>query len=267
MCRGVRVHGGDDPVSRHLAGDAPAPLDLARFHVLAGHQPEQPNRLGLDGVQVAVLDLAKHGQRIGHQRAHQPVAGLGVVPGTGRLARVMIVVVGGQLQRRGGRDKPTHPPDGRHQLGDRVLGGDRVIQQGRVQPTPLAPSQHTRLGDHRPDRGNDPLGTVGGPQPAAPQGQHRRMEALVGQGQPTGDLPGDVLAQLLCRLAVRQPLQGLQHHDRGHLIGRDRGPATTRGKQVSEQLIRKQPLCSLLGRPSWVKIWAGCPLTPQACDR
>jgi hypothetical protein len=66
------------------------------------------------------------------------------------------------------------------------------------------------------------------------------MEAPIGQGQPTGHFPGDVAGQLPCRLAVRQPLQGLQHHHRGHLIGRDRRPATTRTEQVGEQLVRKQ---------------------------
>jgi hypothetical protein len=172
---------------------------------LAGHQPQQPDRLGLGGVQVAVLDHGKHGQRIGHQRAHQPLAGLGVVPGTGRLARVLVIVMSAKLQRRSGRVKPTHPPDRPNQLGDHVLGGDRVIQQGRVQRTPLAALEDPGLGDHRPHRLEDPLGTVRGPQPAAPQGQHRRMEALVGQGQPTGDLPGDVLAKLRGRLPVRQP--------------------------------------------------------------
>jgi ATP-dependent protease HslVU (ClpYQ) ATPase subunit len=68
------------------------------------------------------------------------------------------------------------------------------------------------------------------------------MEALVGQGQPTGDLPSDVLTKLRGRLPVRQPLQRLQHHDRGHLIGRDRRPTPTRREQVGEQLVREQIL-------------------------
>ena len=145
-------------------------------------------------------------------------------------------------QRRSGRDQPTHPPDRPNQLGDRVLGGDRVIQQGRVQRPPLAALEDPGLSDHRPHRRKDPLRLVRGPQPAAPQGQHRGVEPLISQRQPTGHLPGNVLPELAGRLAVRQSLQRLQHHDRGHLIGRDRRPATTRRKQVSEQRIREQVL-------------------------
>jgi hypothetical protein len=152
----------------------------------------------------------------------------------------MVVVVAAEDERPGGRDQPTHPPDRRHQLGDRVLGGHRAIQQGRVQRPPLTAGQHPGLGDHRPHRLKDPLGTVGGAQPAPPQGQHRRMEALIGQRKPRRHLPGNVAGQLLCRLAVRQPLQGLQHHHGRDHIGRDRGPATTRREQVGEQLVREQ---------------------------
>jgi hypothetical protein len=66
------------------------------------------------------------------------------------------------------------------------------------------------------------------------------MEALVGQGQPTGDLPSEVPPKLDGRLPVRQPRQRLHHHDRGHLVGRNQRPTTTRGEQVSEQLVREQ---------------------------
>jgi hypothetical protein len=81
---------------------------------------------------------------------------------------------------------------------------------------------------------------AGGPKPAPPQGQHPGMEALVGQGQPTGDLPSEVPPKLDGRLPVRQPRQRLHHHDRGHLVGRNQRPTTTRGEQVSEQLLREQ---------------------------
>jgi hypothetical protein len=100
---------------------------------------------------------------------------------------------------------------------------------------------------NRPHRLEDPLRPVRGPKPAAPQGQHRGMKALVGQGQPAGNLPSDVLPKLRARLPIRQPLQRLQHHDRGHLIGRDRRPTTTRREQVSEQLVREQ-LLAVIGQ-------------------
>jgi hypothetical protein len=129
--------------------------------------------------------------------------------------------MGAKDKHGGGRVKPTHPTDGPNQLGHRVLGGDRVVQQRGVQRPPLPPSQDPSLSDHHPDRLEDPLGPVGGSKPAAPQGQHRGMKALIGQAQPAGDLPGDVLAQLRGRLPIRQSLQRLQHHDRGHLISRD----------------------------------------------
>jgi hypothetical protein len=161
---------------------------------------------------------------------------------TGRLARVMIVVRGAKDQHGGGRVKPTHPADGPNQLGHRVLGGDRVVQQRGIQRPPVPPSQDPGPGDHRPHRLQDPLRPVRGPKPAAPQGQHRGMKALVGQGQPASDLPSDVLPKLRGRLPVRQPLQRLQHHDRGHLIGRDRQPTTTRREQVSEQLVGNRSL-------------------------
>jgi hypothetical protein len=146
----------------------------------------------------------------------------------------------GKLKRGGGRDQPTHSADGPNQLGHRVLGGDRIIQQRGVQRPPVPALEHSGLGDHHPHRLKDPLRPPGSPQPTAPQGQHRGMKALIGQGQPTGHLPGDVLAKLRGRLPVRQPLQRLQHHDRGHLIGRDRRSTTTRREQVSEQLVREQ---------------------------
>ena len=38
------------------------------------------------------------------------------------------VVVGAKLDRTGCRDQPTDPTDRRDQLGDRVLGGDRVLR-------------------------------------------------------------------------------------------------------------------------------------------
>jgi hypothetical protein len=100
----------------------------------------------------------------------------------------MVVVVGAKDKHGGGRVKPTHPTDGPNQLGHRVLGGDRVVQQRGVQRPPLPPSQDPSLSDHHPDRLEDPLGPVGGPKPAAPQGQHRGVKALIGQAQPAGDL-------------------------------------------------------------------------------
>ena len=65
------------------------------------------------------------------------VAGLGIVPHTGRLAWVVVVVMGAKDKHGGGRDQPTHPADGPNQLCHRVLGGDRVVQQRGVQRPPV----------------------------------------------------------------------------------------------------------------------------------
>jgi hypothetical protein len=137
MCR---ASGSTTEITRSAAtyGRSEAPLGRTRLDVLARHQPEQADRFGLVGVQVEVLHRFQHRQRVGDQRTQQPGSCLGIVPGAGGLARVVVIVVAVQAQRRGGRVKPTHPPNRRHQLGDRVLGGDRVIQQRGVQRPPLA---------------------------------------------------------------------------------------------------------------------------------
>jgi len=226
MCRAC---GSTTEMTRSAATsrDAPTPLDLARLDILAGHQSQQADRLGLLVSQRLSLDPGQHRSSVGDQCAHQLVTGLGIVPRAGRLAGIMVVVMSAKDHHGGGRDEPTHPADGPNQLGYCVLGSDRIVQQGRV-PRPAMPTlEDSSLGDHHPDRLKDALGLPGGPKPAAPQGQHRGMKALVGQGQPAGDLPGDVLPELAGRLPVRQPLQRLQRHDRGHLIGRDRRSTTT----------------------------------------
>ena len=61
------------------------------------------------------------------------------------------------------------------------------------------------------DRLEDPRRPFRGPQPRPPVHQHRGMEPLVIQPQPTGDLPGDIPPQGTDGLPVRQ---ALQHHHR-----------------------------------------------------
>ena len=55
---------------------------------------------------------------------------------------------------------PGDPADRGDQLGDRVLGGDRVIQHRGVQRPAGLPGQHPGLGDHRPDRIEDPIRAI-----------------------------------------------------------------------------------------------------------
>ncbi len=65
------------------------------------------------------------------------LGGLWVIPGAYRLART-VIVVRAQLDLADPRDQPPHPPDRRHQLGDGVLGGDRILQDGGVQHPPTS---------------------------------------------------------------------------------------------------------------------------------
>jgi hypothetical protein len=82
----VGIHHRDHPVGSHLAGDPEGPRLLARLDILASHQPKQPDRLGLVGVQLRTLHGGQHRQRVGDQRAHQSIASMGIVPGALRLA-------------------------------------------------------------------------------------------------------------------------------------------------------------------------------------
>ena len=136
---------------------------------------------------------------------------------------------------------PADPTDRRDQLGHGVLGGDRVIEQRRVQrPAGLA-RQHPGRGDDLAHRLEDPLGPVAATQPRPPIGQHRVVEARRSSiAQPGRHLPADPIAQRPRRLTIRQALERLQHHHRRDHISRDRRPTPTRGEQVGEQLVREQ---------------------------
>jgi hypothetical protein len=59
------------------------------------------------------------------------------------------------------------------------------------------------------------------------------METWRGHRQPAGGLPPQIERDRLDRLAVRQPVQGLQHDHRGDHVRRDR-------EQIGEQLIGEQ---------------------------
>jgi len=67
-------------------------------------------------------------------------------------------------------------------------------------------------------------------------------EARVVERQPTaGVLPARIEAERLDRFAVREALEPLQHHYRGHDPRWHATPANL-GEQVREQLIGKQPV-------------------------
>jgi hypothetical protein len=81
----------------------------------------------------------------------------------------------------------------------------------------------------------------------APVGEHGEVEARVVEGQPTSDLPVDAGPQLSDGVAVRETLQGLEHHHRADEHRRDRGTAFTGRKQVGKVLVFEQ-LVSVIGQ-------------------
>jgi hypothetical protein len=144
-------------------------------------------------------------------------------------------------------DQPADPADRRDQLGDGVLGGDRVLQDGGVQHPPPPTLEHPGRRHDLANRIKDPPGPRRRPKPVAPVHQHRGVEPLVVQPQPTRDLPGDVTPQRADRLPVRPALQRLQHQHAGdHLSRHRRVPATLTG-DISEQLWREQ-LVTVVGK-------------------
>ena len=81
----------------------------------------------------------------------------------------------------------------------------------------------------------------------APIGKHGEVEARVVKGQSTGDLPVDAGPQLSDGIAVRQALQGLEHHHRANEDGWDRGPAFSGGEQVRKVLVFEE-IVSVIGQ-------------------
>ncbi len=243
----------DHPVGGDPPGDPPPPVRvvaaLGGFDVLAGDQGQQRHRLRLSRAQLLVGQVTEQPVRIGHQRVDQLRAGLLVVPGDRRLARIVVVMsgaAGGDHLRRA-RHLPTDPADRRDQLGDRVLGSHRVIKHRGVQRPPGPAPQRPGGGDDLPDRVEDPVRPARGGQPTAPVRQRRRVEALIGQRQPAGHLPPQITPQRLDRLPVRQPVQGLQHDHRSGHIRRHTRPTGRRAEQVREHHIREQ-LPAMLGQ-------------------
>jgi hypothetical protein len=199
---GLGVDGGDHSVLGDPAGDPPRSGPLAGLDVLAGDQRQQRDRLGLLGVKLDIGHCPEHGQRVVDQSRYQRLGGLGVVPGTFGLARPL-VVMRPKCDLAGRPDQPADPADRCDQLGDGVLGGDRVLQDGGVQHPPTPTGEHPGGLHDLADRVEDPPWPGRGAQAVAPVHQHGGVESLVVQPQPAGDLPGDVAPQRADGLAVR----------------------------------------------------------------
>ena len=184
---------------------------------------------------------------IADQGVHQLLAGRPVGPVTSRLAGCAVVVVALQqrpdlgLQRRWAG--PQQPPDRASDHRDRVLGGDRVLQRGRVQH-PLDPDQPQLAGEFAGDP-EDPIRIGRAAQPRPQVDQHRVGEAgrLLPShriGHPGRVPPAHSKGEPVGRLPITQALQPLQDHDHGQDRRRHRPPPGGL-KQVGEQLGWEQP--------------------------
>ena len=121
-------------------------------------------------------------------------------------------------RRRGPRGRPG---GSRRSAGSRCPDG-RPRHRGSWSPTPggSCPATAPVSAMTSADDLEDALRAGRGGQPAAPVGQRRRVERGVGDRQPARGLPPQVERQRLDRLAIRQPVQGLQHQHRGDHLGR-----------------------------------------------
>ena len=123
------------------------------------------------------------------------------------------------------------------QLGDGVLGGDGVVDGGRV--------EHPGPPLHGTGRGGDDLGVLEQPsradrctQAVAVPGKDRCMECLGAGVDAGGCLPAEVEAESVTGLPIRQSLECLQQHHRGQHAGRDRRSSLHRaGVQIGEVVV------------------------------
>ena len=163
-----------------------------------------------------------------------------VVPGDARLAG-LVVVVGDEHHVARTRDDPAHAPDRADELGDGVLGRDRVVEQRRIErPASLAREDPPWPRSPRAPPRRSARDEQSGAASSAPVGEDRVVEALIVEGQTAGHLPADPVGQRPCGVAVRESLEGLEDHDRGNGVGRDRGSPALGEEQVLEHLVGEQ---------------------------
>ena len=191
--------------------------------------------------------MGQHGVAIRGARVDQLLPGRLIVPVDLRLGRGRIIVAGADqppqlgLQHRVGHLQQT--PDGRTDQRDGVHGGHRVIQRRGIQH-PLGPHQTRRPGHLHAAVEDPPL--IGRPiQPGPEIHQHRMREtappATVITAHPRRVAPAGIEAVALHRLPIRQPLQTLQDHHRGHHRRRHTAPPQI-GEQIREHLVGEQPV-------------------------
>ena len=244
---GLGVHRRYDPPRRHTARYAPPARHLGvGLDVLAGHHRQQRRRLGLLLCELRTVERVEHPLGVADQIIYEPRPLVGVVPVTHRPGPSVVVMAQHQPSRR--RRQAAHTPNLRADHRDRVLGRDRVEQHRGVQRPHRLVRQRPALSGHLAHRVENPLRAPAGAQPLTPQRQHARIEAPVVDAQTRRRLPAHIAAQPLQRLAVRAPLQRLQHHHHRDHRPRHRRPPP-RPEQILEQPVTKQPQAVLGQEP------------------
>ena len=222
----------DHPVLGDSTRYAPGPILFSRLDVLGGDEGEHPDGVLLLGGELFSCDDVEESAL----RARRPV--------DDGLADHRVVV--SELESRNSRDRGYDPADGRDDLGDGVLGGDRVVEDRRVERPAVLLGQHAGGLYYSPHGLEDPVGRLGVAKAASPIGEVREIEARVVEGEPTGDLPVDAGPQRSDGVPVGETFEGLEHHHRTDDIDRDRGTSSAGGEQVREVLVFEQ-LVAVIG--------------------
>lgn len=195
---GFGVDGGDRAVANCPSCDAPAPVTavglLGRLDVLPCDQGQQAGRVRGLLAEFLFGQVAQQPQRVTDEGVHQVRPGLLVVPGDSRSARVAVIVSGALhgRDRSGAGDLADHRPHGGNQLGDSVLGGHRVIEDGGVQCPPVLALQHAGGLHNLAHRLEDPVRAGRAGQATPEVGQQRRIERHIVQAEPARGLPPQV---------------------------------------------------------------------------
>ncbi len=148
-----------------------------------------------------------------------------------------VVEAGGELDLAKGGDDPSHPADLGDDLGEGVLGGDCVTQDGGIERPFVPRADQSGSRHHLGHDVKDAVGGLGGGDLVPPQGEHIGGEPFVVERHSEGHLPVQVGPHLLHGLSVGEALQDLEHHDGGHPRGGYGGSPGAGGVEVGEVLI------------------------------
>ncbi len=175
-----RIAWDDDDARQQLVTalvvDARTTIDALEGVGLDDEQADHRLLLDVDDHTV-VGDGVEDGAGVVDESGDQLVTGGRVIPRTRRLAS-RLVVVSGDVRCGRRRDGAADPTNHRHQLRHRVLRGDRVVEQRRVERSAGLAGQHPSRRHDVTHGVEDPFRTVARTQLVAPQRQHRWMDIL-----------------------------------------------------------------------------------------